>query len=53
MKKIFLYMLGILLLPLYTILKRCQQQLAEKIRLGEKVVVVTRYKDGKKKTFTN
>jgi len=52
-KKIFLYILGFLLLPLYPFLKRCQHQLAEKIRLGEKVVVVTRYKDGKKKTFTN
>ncbi len=46
------FILGILLLPLYPFLSGAGRALSEKVRLGEKVVVVTRNGE-KKRTVLN
>ncbi len=46
-KKILYVLLGILLLPIYPFLKRVRLS-SEKIKIGERVVVVTRSEDGGK-----
>lgn len=48
MKKVFLFLIGLILVPAYPFLKKWQGGLSEKMRIGEKVVVVIR-KDGRKK----
>ena len=45
MKRIRLLILGIILLPLYPLLKRFQGKLHEKIQIGERVIVVTKESD--------
>lgn len=48
-KKIGLFVLGILLLPFYPFLKRMGRGLSEKMRIQERVVVVTRTGDKKRR----
>jgi uncharacterized protein YneF (UPF0154 family) len=53
MKKILLYILAFFLIPFYPLLKRMQRRMGEKIKISEKVIVVTMNQNGIKKTMIN